>query len=100
MTEIIKAEMKPNAYTRELAELVKAEAELKKAKEKVLAILQEEMEKKNIKKYEDDTLTITYFEPTTRETFDSKAFKEENPDIYDTYVKISDVKASVRVKLK
>ena len=80
-------------FERQVKEIKAKEDELKQA---ILA----EMESKNIIKLDTDALAITYVAPTTRETLDSKALKEELPDIYDTYVKISDVKASVRLKLK
>ncbi len=62
--------------------------------------LQEEMEQKGIIKVETDDLTISYIASTDRESFDSKAFRAENPNLYDDYVKISPVKPSVRIKLK
>ena len=80
-------------FERQVKEIKAKEDELKQA---ILA----EMESKNIIKLDTDALAITYVAPTTRETLDSKALKEELPDIYDTYVKISPVKASVRLKLK
>lgn len=38
----------------------------------------------------------TYIPETQREIFDSKALKEDSPDIYKKYVKISKIKDSVR----
>lgn len=60
----------------------------------------EEMESKNIIKLETDDLMINYIASTDRETFDSKAFKEEHQDLYDDYVKFTPVKSSIRIKLK
>ena len=68
----------------------------KKLKDKILA----EMEERGILKIETDELTITYVAESSRETFDSKAFRKDNPDLYDQYIKISNVSASVRMKLK
>lgn len=59
-----------------------------------------EMEEHGLLKIETDELTISYVAPTNRETFDSKAFRKDNPDLYDEYVKISTVSASVRLKVK
>ena len=42
---------------------------------------------------------LTYVRKTTKETFDSKKFKEENLDLYNKYIKISDVKSSLRLKI-
>lgn len=80
-------------FERKVAEIKKQEDELKKA-------ILSEMEAKQVIKLETDSLAITYVAPTTRESLDSKALREELPDIYDTYAKISPVKASIRVKVK
>ena len=37
---------------------------------------------------------------TERETFDSKQFKADMPELYDEYVKFSKVKPSVRIKVE
>ena len=70
-------------------------------KEKALkeAIL-EEMKQKNIIKIDTPELSITYVDETYKENFDSKLFREQNPDLYDNYVKMSPVKASLRLKVK
>lgn len=60
----------------------------------------EEMEANGILSIETDDLHITYVAPTSRESFDSKAFRKDNPDLYDEYVKISQVSASIRMKVK
>lgn len=62
--------------------------------------LLEEMEKREIIRLESDTVTVTRLLPTTRETFDSKKFREDNPELYDEYVKFTPVKSSLRVKVK
>jgi len=58
------------------------------------------MEERGIKKFEDNLVSITYVEPTTRVSLDSKKLKEEQPDTYIKYVNQSEVKASVRIKVK
>ena len=58
------------------------------------------MEENNILKFDISELTITRKAPTTRESIDTKALKEELPDIYDTYCKISNVKGSLTIKVK
>ena len=72
------------------------EEKQKELKKRIL----EEMEKHGIIKIETDDVTITYVAPTTRETFDSKAFRAKNPDLYDEYIKIGAVASSVRIKVK
>ena len=59
----------------------------------------DEMESKGILSIKTPELTISYVAPTTRETFDSKTFRKDHPDLYDEYVSISMVKASVRMKV-
>ena len=79
------------------------ERNIKKLKEQEDLLKQsilEEMEAKGIVKIENDDLLISYIAPTDRETFDSKKLREDNPDLYDEYIKISKVKASIRVKVK
>ena len=58
------------------------------------------MEQIGIVKIESDNVRINYIAETTRETFDSKQFKEDMPDLYNEYVKISKVKPSVRIKVE
>lgn len=57
------------------------------------------MEQNGIIKLESDDLHVNYIGESTRETFDSKAFKADFPDLYDEYVKMSKVKPSVRIKV-
>ena len=83
-----------------IIDLDKQEKAIKKAKEEVWNALKEEMEKKNIKKIESDELLINYIENTDRETFDKKAFQKEHADLYDEYITMKPVKASIRVKVK
>lgn len=79
-------------------ELLKKEVEAQA--ETLKAELLETMRTQGIKSFENDALKITYIEPTTRETIDSKRLKEELPEIADKYKKISKVKDSVRITLK
>lgn len=74
--------------------------QLKKREEDLKKAILEEMEANNIIKLETENIAITYIAPTDRETFDSKKFREICPEIYDEYVKITPVKASVRIKTK
>jgi hypothetical protein len=57
------------------------------------------MEKHGVTKFDGDGIKITYIAETERETFDSKQFKADMPDLYDEYVKFSKVKPSVRIKV-
>ena len=85
------------------AKIVEFERQLKQIKaeeDKLKAALIEEMEKNGLLKVENDDIAITYVAATDRETFDGKKFKADNPDLYDEYVRMTPVKASVRIKVK
>lgn len=84
----------------EIKEVEKLAKALKEKQDAIKAELLKAMEDNNIVKFENEDLLINYIGPTQRETFDSKQLKADNPDLYDLYVKLSPVKASVRIKLK
>lgn len=79
-------------FERQIKEIKKAEDELK---EKIL----EEMENKGLLKVKTDDLAITYVAPADRESFDSKKFREDHADLYDEYIKMTPVKANIRIKV-
>lgn len=62
--------------------------------------LLEEMERHDVIKIETEELTINRIEATTRETFDSKALRKDDPDTFDKYVRITPVKSSIRIKVR
>ena len=72
------------------------EEEAKTIKQNIMSA----MEQNGIKKIDNDFFTITYVEPTTRETIDSKKLKLEMPEIANQYTNISNVGASLRIKIK
>ena len=102
--ELIKIEKETALLNPETAEkIVRFETAMKRLKEQEDELKQAilaEMEAKNIIKLETDELAINYIATTDRETFDSKTFRSEHADLYDEYVKLTPVKASIRVKVK
>jgi len=54
----------------------------------------------NVKKFENDIVSFTYVAPTTRTALDTTRLKEEKPDLWEEYSKTSEVKDSVRIKIK
>ena len=70
---------------------------LQEQRETLLQGLKAEMEKAGVKKWETDNLRLTYVAPTTKETFDSKRFKAEHPDVYADYIKTTKTKSSIRL---
>ena len=83
--------------------VIAIEKEIKKLKEMQDYYKEEllkSMEENDVLKIDIPELTITRKLPTTRESLDSKLLKSEMPEIYDEYVKITDVKGSITVKIK
>ena len=83
-----------------LAEFERMAKEVKAKQDELKQKILDEMEVNNILKIDTEQLTITYVAPTTRETFNAKTFRSEYPELYDEYVSISPVKASIRMKIK
>lgn len=75
-------------------------AQLKAMQEDLRQRLLAEMESRGIVKIDMPEICINYIGPTDRETFDSKALRVDNPDLYDRYVKLTPVKSSLRIKIK
>lgn len=53
-----------------------------------------------VDKLDNEYFTITRVDGYTKESFDSKKFKEDNADLYYKYIKQTEVKPSIRIKLK
>ena len=83
-----------------LAEFERMAKDIKTKQDELKRKILIEMEEQGILKIETDELTITYVAPTSRETFDSKALRKDKPDLYDEYVRLSTISASVRMKVK
>ena len=85
-----------------IAEFEKQMKFIKDQEDQLKEAIKAEMEARCIFKVEDETngMTISYIAPTMRETFDAKKFKADKPDLYDEYVKFTNVKSSIRIKLK
>ncbi len=84
----------------QIAEFEENAARIKEQEERLKASILAEMERKGIIKLENEYLTISYVPETVRESFDSREFRKDCPDLYDEYVKFSPVKASVRIKVR
>lgn len=68
-------------------------------RKKLAEFLAEAMKEAGVKTWKSERLRLTIKDDTTRETFDSKAFKEEHPEMYGKYVKYSTVKGSLTIKI-
>lgn len=83
-----------------IADLFSRLKELEDAKKELQERIKQAMYNNGIKKFNSDKLDITYIEEGTKETFDSKQFKADYPDVYEKYVKTSKVSDSIRIKVK
>lgn len=86
-------EMTIIACTQRIKEL---QEELDAAKAEVMA----QMEKDGAKSIDTGALLITVVAASTKSTFDSKKFKEENEELYGKYMKESETKASLKVTVR
>ena len=84
----------------QISEFERKAKEIEEAERALRDQIQKEMEEKGIKSISTEDLLISYKAGYDKETFQSKEFRKDNPDLYDQYVKISPVKASVSIKLK
>lgn len=78
------------------AQAKQAEAELEKLKD----FLTKTMSANGVKKWESENLVITYVAPITRKTIDGGRLKKELPEVAREYIKTSEVKETVRIKLR
>lgn len=83
-----------------IADLQNKQRQLQDKNEEIKEQIKNAMEENEIKKYENDYISITYVAPTTRATIDSKLLKEKYENVYKECSKISDVKSSIRIKVK
>lgn len=83
-----------------MRELNIAKKKLEELENEVKFELLEAMAKNGIKSLENDYFKATYIAPTTRKTFDSKALKVCQPDIYELYASETTTSDSVRITYK
>lgn len=90
------------ATSEKIAQFERQIKAIKEQEESIKNAILSEMETRGILKVQDEIngLSISYIAETARETFDSKKFKQEHSDMYDEYIKITPVKASIRIKVK
>lgn len=104
MNNIIERKDSDVALSEEVCEkivsLEKQAKEIKKQQDSMKAEILDAMQKYGVLKLDNEFLKILFIPEHDAERFDSKAFKEDNPDIYDSYVKISTVKPSIRITVK
>ena len=62
--------------------------------------IKEEMEARNILNFQCPEFNISVRQAHTKRMFDSKKFKEDFPEIYEQYLKESNVKSSINIDYK
>lgn len=84
---------------KEIKKFQKAQLQLELMEQQLKGAFQEAMEKTGISKWTtpDGSFKVTYIGETTSNTFDSKRFKEEHPDLYSEYQKPTVRKAYVKL---
>ena len=104
MNNIIERKDSDVALSEEVCEkivsLEKQAKEIKKQQDSMKHEILDAMQKYGVLKLDNEFLKIAFIPEHDAEKFDSKTFKEENPDIYDSYVKLSKVKPSIRITVK
>ena len=79
-----------------IAEWLRAEQVAKDVKERLKAL----MEEHGVMKWENEVFTASLTAPTTSTTFDAKAFEKADPETYEKYLRTTERKGSLRIKLK
>ena len=74
--------------------------QLEKQENEFKNIFIEKMKENNIKSFDLGNIKITYVAPTTRISFDSKRLEIENKEVYEQYLKESNVKESLRITVR
>ena len=104
MNDIIERKGSDIAFSKEVCEriisLEKQAKEIKKQQDSMKAEILDAMQNYGVLKLDNEFLKIALVPEHDAEKFDSKTFKDENPDVYDMYVKISKVKPSIRITVK
>jgi hypothetical protein len=88
------------AVVRQLSDVLVEIAELEAKRDAFKQQLEEMFEQYGVEKWDNDYFSITRVAGFTRETFDGKRFKEEHPELHKQYVKQTEVKSSIRIKIK
>lgn len=90
----------PQTVIDHLTQIETARKEFDKYEKQVKAQLKEAMEKYKITTIDTDGLLISYVAPSERITVDSKMLKTAFPEVYDACSKVSEVRSSVRIKVR
>lgn len=84
----------------QIAEFERQVKSIKAHEETLKKAILKAMEDNNVIRLETDDITVSYIASTDRESLDTKSLRNDLPDIYDEYIKITKVKPSIRIKVK
>lgn len=87
-------------YENDLCEALKKIKDMEEFISTVKGKLYEEMEERGIVKIDTYRIRITKVPETTKEKFDTKAFKAKYPELYDEFCGIVSVKGHLKVEAK
>lgn len=85
---------------RQMSEVLVEIAELEAKRDAFKVQLEELFGQYGVDKLDNEYFTISRVDGFTKETFDGKRFKEEHPELHKEYAKQTEVKPSIRIKLK
>ena len=84
---------------KQIREFEKFKAEMDLKEKHLKQALKENFEKYGITSWATDGLSAKYKSATTRKSIDTKRLKEELPDIYEEYLKESNVSSSISLTI-
>jgi len=91
----------PQEVIDEVIRVEKLAEEYAKAQKKLRAAILTAMQEADVEKIDiEDVIALTVVPESTSERLDSKTLKQELPDIYDTYCKISPKAAYLKVTVR
>lgn len=91
---------KSKVFDEYIVKLENAKNKIANCEKKTKDMLKNVFEENDLRKLDMDGYKANYIDATTRETFDTKKFREENLDLYDKYVKITPVAPQIKITLK
>ena len=88
------------SVAKQMSEVLVEIAELEAKRDAFKVQLEELFGQYGVDRLDNEYFTITRVDGFTKETFDGKKFKDEHPELHKQYVKQTEVKPSIRIKLK
>lgn len=83
----------------DIREMMEFYVETKEKLDAIRAKLLDEMDAAEVTKWQGEMLTFTRKADSSRETFDTKRFKEEHPELYREYTMITNTRGSVSITI-